>query len=50
MFTDLLKTEAKQALKATAMTELDVLEDKRSLKNTFKTHGIQAAENTSALV
>jgi hypothetical protein len=45
--TDLLKTGAKQALRAAAQTGLDVLDDKRSLKDAIKTHGIQAIKSTA---
>ena len=48
-FTDLLKTGAKQALSAAAKTGLDVLENKRSLKDALKTHGIRAAKNTAGV-
>ena len=46
MLTDLLKTGAKQALKAAARTGLDVLENKKSLKEAVKTHALQAVRNT----
>ena len=49
-FTDLLKTGAKHALTAAARTGLDVLENKRSLKDAVKTHGVQALKNTSGMV
>jgi hypothetical protein len=45
--TDLLKTGAKQALRAAAQTGLDVLDNKRSLKNAIKTHGIRAIKSTA---
>jgi hypothetical protein len=47
LFTDLLKTGAKQALRAAAQTGLDVLDNKRSLKDAIKTHGIRAIKNTA---
>ncbi|XP_062616114.1 uncharacterized protein F54H12.2-like [Saccostrea cucullata] len=49
-FTDLLKTGAKHALTAAAITGLDVLENKRSLKDAVKTHGVRALKNTSGMV
>jgi hypothetical protein len=45
--TDLLKTGAKQALRAAAQTGLDVLDNKRSLKDAIKTHGIRAIKSTA---
>jgi hypothetical protein len=45
--TDLLKTGAKQALRAAAQTGLDVLDNKRSLKDAIKTHGIRAINSTA---
>jgi hypothetical protein len=45
--TDLLKTGAKQALRAAAQTGLDVLDNKRSLKDVIKTHGIRAIKSTA---
>jgi hypothetical protein len=45
--TDLLKTGAKQALRAAAQTGLDVLDNKRSLKEAIKTHGIRAIKSTA---
>ena len=47
MFTDLLKRGAKQALRAAAQTGLDVLDNKRSLKEAIKTHGIRAIKSTA---
>ena len=47
LFTDLLKTGAKQALRAAAQTGLDVLDNKRSLKDAIKTHGIRAIKSTA---
>jgi hypothetical protein len=47
LFTDLLKTGAKQALRAAAQTGLDVLDNKRSLKEAIKTHGIRAIKATA---
>jgi hypothetical protein len=47
MITDLLKTGAKQALRAAAQTGLDVLDNKRSLKDAIKTHGIRAIKSTA---
>jgi hypothetical protein len=44
---DLLKMGAKQALRAAAQTGLDVLDNKRSLKNAIKTHGIRAIKSTA---
>ena len=49
LFTDLLKSGAKSVLTAAAKTGLDVLENKRSLKDALKTHGIRAAKNTAGL-
>jgi hypothetical protein len=43
----LLKTGAKQALRAAAQTGLDVLDNKRSLKDAIKTHGIRAIKSTA---
>jgi hypothetical protein len=45
--TDLLKTGAKQALRAAAQTGSDVLDNKRSLKEAIKTHGIRAIKSTA---
>jgi hypothetical protein len=45
--TDLLKTGAKQALGAAAQTGLDVLNNKRSLKDAIKTHGIRTVKPTA---
>jgi hypothetical protein len=45
--TDLLKTGAKQALRAAAQTGLDVLDNKRSLKEAIKTHGKRAIKSTA---
>jgi hypothetical protein len=45
--TDLLKTGAKQALRAAAQTGLDILDNKRSLKDAIKTHGIRAIKSTA---
>ena len=45
--TDLLKTGAKQALRAAAQTGLDVLDNKRSLKDAIKTHAIRAIKSTA---
>jgi hypothetical protein len=45
--TDLLKMGAKQALRAAAQTGLDVLDNKRSLKDAIKTHGIRAIKSTA---
>jgi hypothetical protein len=45
--TDLLKTGAKQALRAAAQTGLDVLDNKRSLKDAIKTHGLRAIKSTA---
>jgi hypothetical protein len=45
--TDLLKTGAKQALRAAAQTGLDVLDNKRPLKDAIKTHGIRAIKSTA---
>jgi hypothetical protein len=45
--TDLLKTGATQALRAAAQTDLDVLDNKRSLKDAINTHGIQAIKSTA---
>jgi hypothetical protein len=45
--TDLLKTGAKQALRAAAQMGLDVLDNKRSLKDAIKTHGIRAIKSTA---
>jgi hypothetical protein len=45
--TDLLKTGAKQALRAVAQTGLDVLDNKISLKDAIKTHGIRAIKSTA---
>jgi hypothetical protein len=45
--TDLLKTGAKQVLRAAAQTGLDVLDNKRSLKEAIKTHGIRAIKSTA---
>jgi hypothetical protein len=47
MITDLLKRRAKQALRAAAQTGLDVLDNKRSLKEAIKTHGIRAIKSTA---
>jgi hypothetical protein len=47
MITDLLKRGAKQALRAAAQTGLDVVDNKRSLKDAIKTHGIRAIKNTA---
>jgi hypothetical protein len=47
MITDLLKRGAKQALRAAAQTGLDVLDNKRSLKEAIKTHGIRAIKSTA---
>ena len=47
LFTGLLKTGAKQALRAAAQTGLDVLDNKRSLKDAIKTHGIRAIKSTA---
>jgi hypothetical protein len=44
---DLLKTGAKQALRAAAQTGLDVLDNKRSLKDAIKTHGLRAIKSTA---
>jgi hypothetical protein len=44
---DLLKTGAKQALRAAAQTGLDVLDNKRSLKEAIKTHGLRAIKATA---
>lgn len=46
-FTDLLKSGAKSALKAAAKTGMDVLDNKRSLKDALKTHGAQALKETA---
>jgi hypothetical protein len=45
--TDLLKTGAKQALRAAAQTGLDVLDNKRSLQDAIKTHRIRAIKSTA---
>jgi hypothetical protein len=45
--TDLLKTGAKQALRAAAQMGLDVLDNERSLKDAIKTHGIRAIKSTT---
>jgi hypothetical protein len=47
MITDLLKRGAKQALRTAAQTGLDVLDNKRSLKDAIKTHGIRAIKSTA---
>ena len=47
-FTDLLKSGAKSALTAAAKTGLDVLENKRSLKDALRSHGAQALKETAA--
>jgi hypothetical protein len=47
MITDLLKRGANQALRAAAQTGLDVLDNKRSLKEAIKTHGIRAIKYTA---
>jgi hypothetical protein len=47
MITDLLKRGAKQASRAAAQTGLDVLDNKRSLKDAIKTHGIRAIKSTA---
>jgi hypothetical protein len=44
---DLLKTGAKQALRAAAQTGLDVLDNKRSFKDAIKTHGLRAIKSTA---
>jgi hypothetical protein len=44
---DLLKTGAKQALRVAAQTGLDVLDNKRSLKDAIKTHGLRAIKSTA---
>jgi septum formation inhibitor MinC len=45
--TDLLKTGAKQALRAAAQTGLHVLDNKRSLKEAIKTHVLRAIKSTA---
>jgi hypothetical protein len=47
MIIDLLKRGAKQALRAAAQTGLDVLDNKRSLKDATNTHRIRAIKSTA---